>query len=110
MARTPEINQDHIRKAIKYRPRRSYIVRDTMFLKVVSDEVVNVQSYEAVIAQLQVNGNEVVGATIYEAVLRPPGATSSRSIISLRTTTSRRTSSRLARDRSEDFLPHPGRW
>lgn len=62
MARTPEINQDHIRKAIKYRPRRSYIVRDAMFLKVVSDEVVNVQSYEAVIAQLQVNGNEVVGA------------------------------------------------
>lgn len=66
MARTPEINQDHIRKAIKYRPRRSYIVRDTMFLKVVSDEVVNVQSYEAVIAQLQVKGNEVVGATIYD--------------------------------------------
>ena len=61
MARTPEINQAHIRKAIKYRPRRSYIVRDTMFLK-----VVNVQSYEAVIAQLQVNGNEVVGATIYD--------------------------------------------
>lgn len=66
MARTPEINQDHIRKAIKYRQRRSYIVRDAMFLKVVSDEVVNVQSYEAVIAQLQVNGNEVVGATIYD--------------------------------------------
>lgn len=67
MARTPEITQDHIRKAVKYRPRRSYIVRDTMFLKCVSRDTINVRSYEAVIAEFQVNDDsKVVSATIYD--------------------------------------------
>ena len=67
MARTPEITQDHIREAVKYRPRRSYIVRDTMFLKCVSWDTINVRSYEAVIAEFQVNADSnVVSATIYD--------------------------------------------
>lgn len=67
MARTPEITQDHIRKAIKHRPRRSYIVKNTMFLKCVSWDTINVRSYEAVIAEFQVNDDSnVVSATIYD--------------------------------------------
>lgn len=66
MARTPEINQDHIRKAIKYRPRRSYIVRDTMFLKGVSDNVINVRSYKAIIGVLHLQDGKVISATIYD--------------------------------------------
>lgn len=66
MARTPEINQDHIRKAIKYRPRRSYIIRDMMFLKGVSDEVINVRSYEAIIGVLRLQDGKVVDATVYD--------------------------------------------
>ena len=66
MARTPEITQDHIRKAVKYLPRRSYIVRDTMFLKGVSDDVINVRSYKAIIGVLHLQDGEVVSATIYD--------------------------------------------
>ena len=66
MARTPEINEDHIRKAIKYRPRRSYIVRDTMFLKSVSDDVINVRSYKAIIGVMHLQDGKVVEATIYD--------------------------------------------
>lgn len=66
MARTPEINEDHIRKAVKYRPRRSYIVRDTMFLKGVSENTVNVRSYKAIIGVLHLQDGKVVSATIYD--------------------------------------------
>lgn len=66
MARTPEINEDHIRKAVKYRPRRSYIVRDTMFLKGVSENTVNVRSYKAIIGVLRLQDGKVVEATIYD--------------------------------------------
>ena len=66
MARTPEIKQDHIRKAIKYRPRRSYIVRDTMFLKGISENTVNVRSYKAIIGVLHLQDGKVVSATIYD--------------------------------------------
>ncbi len=66
MARTPEINEDHIRKAVKYRPRRSYIVRDTMFLKGVSENTVNVRSYKAIIGVMHLRDGKVVEATIYD--------------------------------------------
>lgn len=66
MARTPEINEDHIRKAVKYRPRRSYIVRDTMFLKGVSENTVNVRSYKAIIGVMHLQDGKVVEATIYD--------------------------------------------
>lgn len=66
MARTPEINQDHIRKAVKYRPRRSYIVRDTMFLKAASESTINVRSYKAIIGVLRLQDGKVVEATIYD--------------------------------------------
>lgn len=66
MARTPEINSDHIRKAIKYRPRRSYIVRDTMFLKGISESTINVRSYKAIIGVLHLQDGKVVEATIYD--------------------------------------------
>lgn len=64
MARTPKINEDHIRKAVKYRPRRSYIVRDTMFLKGVSENTVNVRSYKAIIGVMHLQDGKVVEATI----------------------------------------------
>ena len=52
--------------AYRVRP-RSYIVRDTMFLKCVSWDTINVRSYEAVIAEFQVNDDSnVVSATIYD--------------------------------------------
>lgn len=67
MARTPEINEDHIRKAVKYRPRRSYIVRDTMFLKGVSENTVNVPLlHKAIIGILHLQDAKVTSATIYD--------------------------------------------
>lgn len=66
MPRTPEINSDHVRKAVKYRYRKAYVVRNTMFLKAASESTIHVRSYNAIIGVLRLRDGDVVDATIYD--------------------------------------------
>lgn len=64
MPRVPVITNDHILKAIKRSPRRVYVVRDTMCLTYDGQGTININSYAATIATLNVRVGDVVSATI----------------------------------------------